>query len=182
MDPFRRRCRRQRRKDRGISPFTEPNDDINTSVDQTRNLRAATAMGLKYPDHVDGKFVYDDVLAFLEKLSRIFKWGKYEASTLSKSALLRWYAVVMIQWMEGTDLSNTMKKELEYRQQHPDNSWVNRGQEEYYNDGFLHRNIVFAGTPEVIDNIVLFSISNYARTEASSVRYNMPELFIGEAQ
>lgn len=142
-------------------PFTEPDDDINTSVDQTKNLRAAIAMGLKYPDRVDGKFNYDDVLAFLEKLSRIFKWGKYEASTLGKPTLLRWYAVVLIQWMEGTGLSNIMKKALEYRQQHPDNFWVNRGQKEYYDDGLRHRNIVFADTLEVIDNIVLFSISNY---------------------
>ena len=54
-----------------------------------------------------------------------------------------------------------MKKALEYRQQHPDNFWVNRGQKEYYDDGLRHRNIVFADTLEVIDNIVLFSISNY---------------------
>lgn len=144
-----------------IDPFTEPDDDINTSVDQTKNLRAAIAMGLKYPDRVDGRFDYDDVLAFLEKLSRIFKWGKYEASTLGKPTLLRWYAVVLIQWMEGTGLSNIMKKALEYRRQHRDNFWVNRGQKEYYNDGLRHRNIVFADTLEVIDNIVLFSISNY---------------------
>ena len=142
-------------------PFTEPDDDINTSVDQTRNLRAAIAMGLKYPDRVDGRFSYDDVLAFLEKLSGIFKWGKYEASTLGKPTLLRWYAVILIQWMEGTGLSNIMKKALEYRQQHRDNFWVNRGQKECYDDGLRHRNIVFSDTLEVIDNIVLFSISNY---------------------
>lgn len=144
-----------------IDPFTEPDDDINTSVDQTKNLRAAIAMGLKYPDRVDDRFNYDDVLAFLEKLSRIFKWGKYEAFTLGKPTLLRWYAVVLIQRMEGTGLSNIMKKALEYRQQHRDNFWVNRGQKEYYDDGLRHRNIVFADTLEVIDNIVLFSISNY---------------------
>ena len=59
------------------------------------------------------------------------------------------------------DHSNIMKKALEYRQQHRDNFWVNRGQKEYYDDGLRHRNIVFADTLEVIDNIVLFSISNY---------------------
>lgn len=148
-------------RDAFTDPFTEPDDDINTSVDQTKNLRAAIAMGLKYPDRIEGRFNYDDVLTFLEKLSRIFKWGKYEASTLGKPTLLRWYAVVLIQWMEGTGLSNIMKKALEYRQQHRDNFWVNRGQKEYYDDGLRHRNIVFADTLEVIDNIVLFSISNY---------------------
>ena len=142
-------------------PYTEPDDDINTSVDQTKNLRAAIAMGLKYPDRVNGKFNYDDVLAFLEKLSRLFKWPKYEPSTLGKPTLLRWYAVVLIQWMSGTGLSNIMIKALEYRQKHPDNFWVNHGQKEYYNDSLRHRNIVFSDTLEVIDNIVLFSISNY---------------------
>ena len=142
-------------------PYTEPDDDINTSVDQTRNLRVAIAMGLKYPERIGGKFVYDDVLAFLDKLSRIFKWDKYESTTLGKPSLLRWYAVVLIQWMEGSGLSSIMRKALEYRQQHPDNFWINRGQKEYYNDSLRHRNIVFADTLEVIDNVVLFSISNY---------------------
>lgn len=142
-------------------PITEPDDDINTSVDQTKNLRAAIAMGLKYPERVDGRFIYEDVMAFLDRLSKIFKWEKYEASSLGKVSLLRWYAVVLIQWMEGTGLSNIMKKALEYRQEHPDNFWVNHYQKEYYNDGPRHRNIVFADTLEVIDNIVLFSISNY---------------------
>lgn len=142
-------------------PITEPDDDINTSVDQTKNLRAAIAMGLKYPDRVEGRFIYEDVMAFLDKLSKIFKWDKYEASSLGKEPLLRWYAVILIQWMEGTGLSNIMNKALEYRQDHRDNFWVSRYQKEYYDDGPRHRNIVFADTLEVIDNIVLFSISNY---------------------
>ena len=45
---------------------------------------------------MDSKFIYDDVQAFLEKLSRIFEWVKYEFSTLGKPTLLRWYAVVLI--------------------------------------------------------------------------------------
>ena len=63
--------------------------------------------------------------------------------------------------MEGTGLSSIMKKALEYRQQHPDNFWENLRQKEYYSDGLPHRNIAFADMLEVIDNIVLFSISNY---------------------
>lgn len=148
-------------RDAFTDPITEPDDDINTSVDQTKNLRAAIAMGLKYPERVEGRFIYEDVMAFLDKLSKIFKWETYEASTLGKAPLLRWYAVILIQWMEGTGLSNIMNKALEYRREHRDNFWVNRYQKEYYDDGPRHRNIVFADTLEVIDNIVLFSISNY---------------------
>ena len=148
-------------------PIAEPDDDINVSVDQTKNLTAAIAYGLKYPDRVNGHFVYDDVVMFLEKLAKVFKWKHYEYTSLGKTgpdgqlSLLRWYAVILVQWMEGTGLSSIMKKAIEYRQQHPDNFWINKYQKTIYNDTIEHRNIVFADTLEVIDNIVLFSISNY---------------------
>lgn len=142
-------------------------DDINISVDQAQNLSAAIEFGLKYPERVDGHFVYDDVLAFLEKLCRIFKWKKYEYTSLGKVsengqfALLRWYAVILIQWMEGTGLSSIMKKAIEYRETHPDNFWLNKYQKTRYNGTTEHKNIVFADTLEVIENTILFSISNY---------------------
>lgn len=104
---------------------------------------------------------------FLEKLCRIFKWDKYEMSRLGKTnelgqhPLLRWYTVILIQWMEGTGLSNIMKKAIEYRQEHPVNFWINNHEKTYYNDTREHRNIVIADTLEVIENIILFSISNY---------------------
>ncbi|AQW61915.1 helicase [Dehalococcoides mccartyi] len=144
-----------------------PDDDINVSVDQAKHLTAAIYSGLAYPQKSGDGFDYDDVVAFLEKLCRIFKWDKYEMSTLGKTnelgqhPLLRWYAVILIQWMEGTGLSNIMKKAIEYRQEHPDNFWINNHEKTYYNDTREHRNIVIADTLEVIENIILFSISNY---------------------
>lgn len=142
-------------------------DDINISVDQAKNLSAAIVLGLKYPERVDGHFVYDDVLAFLEKLCRIFKWKKYEYTSLGKVskngqlALLRWYAVILIQWMEGTGLSSIMKKAIEYRETHPDNFWINKFEKTRYASTAEHKNVVFADTLEVIENTILFSISNY---------------------
>lgn len=79
-----------------------PDDDINISSDQTRNLIIAIKKGLEYPRMVGGKFVYEDVVKFLETLCTIFKWEKYEYSTLGKVTdgvhrKLRWYAVILIQ-------------------------------------------------------------------------------------
>ena len=143
----------------------EPDDDINTSVDQTKRLRTAISNGLSYPERVNGHFVYDDVLAFLEKLSRVFKWNVYETSTLGKSrdgyhTLLKWYAVILIQWMEGYGLSYIMQAALEYKEKNPRNFFVD-GQYITYEGTTRHKNIVFADTLETIDNIILFSISNY---------------------
>lgn len=65
--------------------------------------------------------------------------------------------------MEGTGLSFIMKKAIEYRRNHPDNFYISAYQPPTtYNDRSKeHRNIVFAETLEVIENVILFSISNY---------------------
>lgn len=144
----------------------KPDDDINTSVDQTTSLIAAIRRErnpLRYPDLVDGKFVYDDVLAFLDELAEVFNWEEYEAGTLGKPSLRRWYAVILCQWMDGGGLKFIMDRALEYHQNHPYPFWINKhGSPITYN--YLsddHHNAVFGDTLEVIENIILYSISNY---------------------
>lgn len=144
----------------------KPDDDINTSVDQTTSLIAAIRRErnpLRYPDLVDGKFVYDDVLAFLDELAEVFNWEEYEAGTLGKPSLRRWYAVILCQWMDGGGLKFIMERALEYHQNHPYPFWINKyGSPIKYN--YLsgdHHNAVFGDTLEVIENIILYSISNY---------------------
>lgn len=142
---------------------TLPDDDINTSVDQTKKLIIAIKGGLTYPDCANGNFTYSDVIEFLNKLSRIFDWEIYEKSSLGKESLRKWYTVILCQWMEGADLSYIMKKAIEFKRDHPDNFWISAYQPPTtYNDNSKeHRNVVFADTLEVIENLILFSISNY---------------------
>ena len=144
----------------------QPDDDINTSVDQTTSLIAAIRREqkpLRYPDLVDGKFVYDDVLAFLNELAEVFKWEEYEASTLGKPSLRRWYAVILCQWMDGGGLKFIMDRALEYHQNHPYPFWINKFSSpiKYNYLSGDHHNAVFGDTLEVIENIILYSISNY---------------------
>ena len=65
--------------------------------------------------------------------------------------------------MEGSGLSYIMKRAIEYHKNHPDNFRVSAYQPPTtYNDRTKeHRNVVFADTLEVIENVILFSISNY---------------------
>lgn len=146
-------------------------NDINISLDQTRKLRAAISAdsSFAYPmPEPDGCFSIDKVLDFLIRLGEIFDWKRYEFSTLGKCdedgdyTKLRWYAVILVQWMEGKGLNYIMRRAVEYQERHPEKFWVNRYTKMYYNKESLeHRNIVFANTLEVIENIILFSISNY---------------------
>ena len=142
---------------------TVPDDDINTSVDQRKRLIIAIKRdNLRYPDVKDGYFKHDVVLAFLRKLSDVFQWKIYESNTLGKDTLLSWYAVILCEWMEGNGLNYIMRAALKHHREHPENFWINNYTRDVYNDNDkIHRNIVFADTLEVIENIVLFSISNY---------------------
>ena len=145
-----------------------PDDDISVSVDQTANLTTAIARGLKYPElDSKGNVDYSELMAFLEILCKIFKWEVYESSTLgfvSKDGTygkLRWYAVILSQWIKGTGLSFIMEQSLDYKRQNNGSVVMINFKPVAYNDSLEHRNIVISDTLQVIESVVLFSISNY---------------------
>lgn len=152
---------RQIREKFNSSP-TLPDDDINTFVDQTKRLIITIKNGLEYPSSKNG-FKYDDIIDFFNKLSKIFDWPIYEKSTLGNESKRKWYAVILSQWMEGSGLSYIMQSAIDYHKQYSENFRVSAYQSPtIYNDNSKeHRNVVFADTLEAIENIVLFSISNY---------------------
>ena len=99
---------------------TVPDEDINTSVDQTKSLIMAIEKdNLHYPEVQNGFFKHDAVLDFLDDLSRVFRWDLYESSTLGKPSLRSWYAVILSQWMEGNGLNYIMRKAMEHRKKNP---------------------------------------------------------------
>ncbi len=148
--------------------ISKPDDDINVSVDQADNLHRAIVCGAHYP-HIDANGIvdYDELMDFFEKLCRVFKWEKYESQTLGKKskngehAMLKWYAVILVQWVSGTGLSNIMNKAIQYKAEHPTSSIMINGKLENYDGSDEHKNIIIADTLRVIENTILFSISNY---------------------
>jgi hypothetical protein len=146
-----------------------PDDDINISIDQKDNLTNEIAKGLKYPRvYTDGSCNYDELMVFLEKLCNIFKWEKYEKKTLGYTnsnnvhSNLRWYGVIISQWIEGNGLQYIISKSIEYKRKNPSNAlWHNYKRFDYDHSLLAHRNIVISQTLEAIERIVLFSISNY---------------------
>lgn len=73
---------------------TLPDDDINTSVDQTKKLIIAIKNGLEYPSSKNG-FKYDDIIGFFNQLSQIFDWSIYEKSTLGNESKRKWYRATL---------------------------------------------------------------------------------------
>lgn len=152
-----------------FSSKPQTDDDINISVDQLENLATAIAKGLKYPEFsTDGKFDYNTMLQFLERLCGIFKWEIYEKSTLGyrtkqsqQLGKLRWYTVILLQWMSGNGLSLIMNAAIEHKQNNSGSEVEIDGQLVDYNDSKEHRNAVISSTLNAIEDVILFRISNY---------------------
>lgn len=144
-------------------------DDINISVDQMDNLSAEIAKGLSYPSFTaQGSIDYNELVAFLEKLYRIFKWDTYEAATLGhvskktgNHGKLRWYAVILAQWIRGNGLGIIMNDAIAYKEDHPESGVEVNGTYVDYDGSIAHKNIVISDTLNAIEDVVLFRISNY---------------------
>lgn len=161
-------------------------DDINVSSDQVKSLTTAIAQGLAYPElNENGNIEYQDLMNFLEKLCQIFKWDIYEKQTLGqkkngKHGKLRWYAVILSQWIKGTGLSYIISQALEYKIQYPNTGvWdTNEWKLIRFDNSLRHRNLIISDTLEVIENVILFSISNYfLRFSSEYKRFHNVESF-----
>ena len=65
--------------------------------------------------------------------------------------------MILAQWMEGKGLNNIMRRAIIYQEKHPDKFWINKyTKQPYIATSLVHKNIVFANTLEVIENIILF--------------------------
>lgn len=153
----------------------EQDDDINISIDQAERVdkhfeeNLAFAFSSPYPSHEhNGGFDYAETLQFLETLASVFDWRKYEPETLGKVAdasgrlsLLRWYAVILVQWMEGRGLRQIMTQAVDYKKRHSGQTVKVDGHLVPFKDNARHRNIVYNEVLKVIEETILFRISNY---------------------
>jgi hypothetical protein len=158
---------------------SKPDDDINVSVDQTESLTSAIYHNLQYPSIAPetGYVDYNELMNFLEKLCGIFKWEKYESNSLghvSKQGThgkLKWYAVLLSQWVKGDGLRSIMEWGIQYKDEaarkrkYGDYSgspyiYVNR-QSVLYDGSLEHKNALIANMLDDIERTILFTISNY---------------------
>lgn len=155
-------------------PETKTNDDITLSYDQTESLQDAIANGLEYPkltgenDDVD----FEEVVRFMMRLRKIFKWDVYEKETIGREgvqridSVIRWYSQILLRWIRGNGLNQIISNALRYKAKNPNTGvWVSgiKFADVYNKNDRLHQNYIIAETLGVIENVLLFSISNYFR-------------------
>lgn len=153
-------------------PKEKTNDDITLSYDQAENLTTLIEGGCSYPNITNGHIVFEELVEFLAKLRTVFKWEVYERYTIGKlgktekNSVLKWYAVILRRWINGYGLSSIIDSALEYKKKHKYSGvWVGKVKmaDVYNEDSREHKNYVIADTLGVIENVILFSISNYFR-------------------
>lgn len=177
------------RKIRQHFPVEKTSDDISLSFDQVTSLHEYVQNGSHYPDLTgDNDDVdFDELVHFLNDLSRIFKWEKYEKETIGRKswnkpdAVIRWYAAILLRWIRGNGLSSIIYHAIQYKQKHPDTGvWLGRVKvADVYVDCKEHNNVIIAETLGVIENVLLFNISNYFRKFSSEYKAvnNCPDGF-----
>lgn len=133
-------------------------DDISISMDQLDNLTKAIQNGLSYPQDFEYR---QCLMPFLFRLSKIFKWEKYEADTLGNNGKLSWYAVILSQWMQGYGLNQIISKAIAYKKNTIGSTIFLNGQVIPYQHTKEHKNLVITDTLNAIEDVVLFRIANY---------------------
>jgi hypothetical protein len=159
-------------------PEEKTNDDITLSYDQydrLQDLIADKEYG-KYPvlSGEDDDADFEAVVDFLLQLRRVFKWEIYEKETLGtpiratgkKGGILRWYATILLRWIRGNGLSTIIHYAIRYKEENPETGvWLGRVKyaDVYDKNNPYHLNYVIAESLGTIENVLLFSISNYFR-------------------
>lgn len=159
-------------------PEEKTNDDITLSYDQYDQLQDLIAdedKG-KYPELSgdDDEADFEEVVDFLLSLRHVFKWEEYERETLGKpiysnskkGGILRWYATILLRWIRGNGLSTIIHCAIQFKENNPETGvWLGKVKyaDMYDNNNPYHLNYVIAETLGTIENVLLFSISNYFR-------------------
>ena len=136
------------------------NEDITVSYDQIGSLEEEIDNGLSYPIITENESDYNEVLDFLNTLSDIFKWDVYERDTIGNRNKRKYYAVILLQWMQGYGLSFIIRSAIQYKEDHPDTMYINF-KKTWYDHSKEHKNIIIGDTLDDIDRIILFKFANY---------------------
>lgn len=155
-------------------PVEKTSDDITISYDQASNLHDAIVQGLHYPElkGEDDEVDFETVVDFMMQLRRLFKWDIYEKDTLGKpgtyrlDSVIRWYSTILLRWIRGNGLQVLVSSAVTYKEKNPETGvWSGkyRVAERYDKNSKYHKNLVIAESLSVIENVLLFSISNYFR-------------------
>lgn len=143
----------------------DTSDSIDISPDQHVSLKEYIEKGGHYPDHQKAWFDHDDVKKFLDTLSDIYKWDKYEFESIKNGNSTSYYATILSQWMSGHKIKEMVDRTIKIKQKYPYGAMYNRryNTRTDYIGSPRQKNEIIRETLETIEETILFTIANYFR-------------------
>lgn len=130
--------------------------DMPITTDQILCIDSKISEGFSYPENMS----YSSILAFLEKLYNYYNWELYEPKTgLGDKNRLKYFALVLEEWMNGFGLKQIIDKAIKNRKQ-AGTVYMNRSFVVFTGDS-EQINSIINDTLDTIENILHFKISNY---------------------
>lgn len=143
-----------------FSDIIQEDDDINVSAKQKESLyKHVKTTDINYPT----TFEYQTCLDFLKKLSQIFQWQIYEKDTLGKGEKLRYYAVILTQWMESRGLHEIVRGSIEHYRDRRGSlvSYEPVYHLEVYDGSLKHKNQIINEVMKDIEQVINYKFSMY---------------------
>lgn len=143
-----------------FSAVVDKDDDINLSARQKESLyKAVREKNLNYPKTFD----YTVCLNFLEQLSSILEWNIYEKDSLGKGNSIRYYTVILTQWMQSNGLHEIIRGAIEHYQQRGGSlvSYEPEYHLEPYNNSLKHKNQIINEAMINLDYVINYKLSMY---------------------
>lgn len=140
--------------------IVKDDDDINVSARQKESLYSAVKKGtINYPMTFD----YRTCVAFLQQLSSIFQWDIYEKDTLGKGDKIKYYTVILTQWMQGKGLHEIIRQSINHYQKEGGKlvSYNPTYHLEEFNNSPKHKNQVINEVMKDIEQIINYKLSMY---------------------
>lgn len=140
--------------------IVEKDDDINLTARQKESLyKAVKNENLNYPQTFD----YNSCLNFLLRLSLILNWNIYERDSLGKGNSIRYYTVILTQWMQSSGLHEIIRGAIEHYQQKGGSlvSYEPVYHLEQYNNSVKHKNQVINEAMMDLEHVINYKLSMY---------------------
>lgn len=130
---------------------------VQNKVFNSLKRKSQSASSIKLPNKVD----YDNCLKTLNDFYSMYDWEQFEKVIKSK-ATLKYYAVLMNQWISGKSLNQIINEAINYQEEHGSNFYidhVNVGQ--FDRNDKRHINALIVNIIDDIEKILRFTFEKY---------------------
>ncbi len=149
---------------------------IQNSVYQQIRQKHENYENIKFPREVD----YNSCLNLLQNFHGLYHWEN-SVKVLQNINSMRYYALLMCQWINGESLKQIITESIKYHINHSTEMWFSSGERERFSgDNKRHVNKLIGDIIKDIENILRFQFEKYFNHYYTIIKYILGEDKAGE--